>query len=55
MKKSYPIFVPQRGALEFKGESVLVFAKSSMVADALTRITLILGRKSSQILTRFDV
>lgn len=53
-KKIYPIFTPNRQALEFKDESVSVFAKSCMIADSLTKVALILKEKSAKILSQFD-
>lgn len=53
-KKIYPIFTPNRQALEFKDESVSVFAKSCMIADSLSKIVMILKKDSARILNQFD-
>jgi thiamine biosynthesis lipoprotein len=53
-KKVYPIFQPRSGAIEYRDESVSVFAKNCIIADALTKVVTILKEKSAEILAQFD-
>ena len=53
-KKIFPIFQPRIGALEYRDESVSVFAKNCMIADALTKIVMIKKENSQKILDKFD-
>ncbi len=53
-EKIYPIFDQYREALKYKGESASVFAKNCAIADALTKVVLILEEGSEEILFQFD-
>ncbi len=53
-KKVYPIYQPRSGALEYRDESVSVFAKNCVIADALTKIVAIKKEDSAEILAQFD-
>lgn len=52
-EKTYPIFLPRMGALKYRDESVSVFAKNCVIADALTKIVTISKEKSAAILQHF--
>lgn len=53
-KRIYPIFQPNSKAMEYRDESVSVFTKNCMLADALTKVVIILKEESAEILSKFD-
>lgn len=53
-KTLYPIFESNGKALEYQQESASIFAKDCMVADALTKVALVLKEKSQKIIQAFQ-
>jgi FAD:protein FMN transferase len=57
-KRIYPIFQPNSkylaNAMEYRDESVSVFTKNCILADALTKVVIILKEGSAEILSKFN-
>jgi thiamine biosynthesis lipoprotein len=53
-KRIYPIFQSNSKAMEYCDESVSVFTKNCILADALTKIVIILKEESAEILSKFN-